>query len=108
MIIEVRKENWEEEVLRSDKLVLVDFWGPQCGPCKLLLPEIEKIAEEFSQYLKVVKIDVSKNRRLCVELRIMGLPTIVLFKNGKEIARLSGNIAIKEIRETIQYLLELS
>jgi thioredoxin 1 len=109
MIIEVTKENFEEEVLRPGKLVLVDFWGPQCGPCKQLAPEIEKIAEEFSENLKIVKVDVSKNRRLCVEFRVLSLPTIIFFKNGKEIARLSTNIATKNhIRETIIYLLEVT
>ena len=109
MLIEVTKENFEEEVLKSEKLALVDFWGPQCGPCKALMPEIEKIAEEFGENLKIAKVDASKNRRLCVELRVLSLPTIIFFKNGKEIARLSTDIATKNhIREAITYLLEVT
>ncbi len=108
MITEVTKENFEEEVLKSEKLVLVDFWGPRCGPCKQLTPEIERISEEFGENLKVVKIDVVKNRRLCLELKILGLPTIVFFKNGKEIARLGAGIATKEnIRDAAGHLLEV-
>ncbi|MDP1629460.1 MAG: thioredoxin domain-containing protein [bacterium] len=107
MIIEVTKENFDEEVLKSEKPVLVDFWGPQCGPCKALMPTIERIAETFKDFLKVVKIDSSKNRRLCIEFRVLSLPTILFFEGGREISRLSSNqISDKTIITMIKHLLE--
>ena len=94
MVMEVNKENYESEVLGNEGCVLVDFWGPSCEPCLELMPAVEKIDEKYSD-LKVVKLDSSKNRRLCINHKVMGLPTFIIYLNGEEVERISG----KEVNE---------
>ncbi|MBW2306710.1 MAG: thioredoxin [Deltaproteobacteria bacterium] len=91
MLVNVDKENYEQEILRSDLPVLVDFWGPQCQPCLALMPYVEALASERKESLKVAKVDASKNRRLCLNLKVLGLPTFLLYRNGEEVGRISGN-----------------
>ena len=81
------KENFRDLV--SDGLVLVDVWGPDCGPCLALMPEVERLAGERPE-LGVVKLEAPKARRLCMELRVMGLPAFVLFQDGDEVSRING------------------
>lgn len=90
MVLEVTKESFHTEVESSQGLVLVDFWGPACVPCLALMPYVDEFAEKHGQYVKVVKVDASKNRRLCIDLKVMGLPTFLIYKNGREVGRLSG------------------
>lgn len=82
--------NWQSEVLQSSEPVLVDFWAPWCPPCRQLAPTIEKIAGEFSGKVKVGKMDTDGNSDTPVNLRISSIPTVVLFKDGKEVGRLVG------------------
>ena len=91
MLSEVSKDTFEQEVLNSDIPVLVDFWGPRCAPCLALKPEIEKLAKETHGKLKIVGVDASQNKRLCLNLKVLGLPTFLFFKNGEEIHRLKGD-----------------
>lgn len=85
-VAEATKENFSELV--SQGLVLVDVWGPRCAPCIALTPHVERIAEQRTD-LKVVKLDSTKARRLCMELRVRGLPAFLLFQDGQEIARIA-------------------
>ena len=71
--------------------VLVDVWGPRCGPCLRMMPWVEQLAERKDGTVKIVKLDSSVNRHLCADMSIMGLPTVVLYRAGAEIARLSGD-----------------
>jgi thioredoxin 1 len=89
----VSRDSFEAEVLSAsrERPVLVDFWGPRCGPCMKMMPWVEDLAQRSSDRLKVVKLNSDENRRLCVDLRIMGLPTFVLFRDGLEVQRLSGD-----------------
>src|SRR5512136_2387904 len=91
MATEVNTDIFEKEVVQSQLPVLVDFWGPQCAPCLALMPHVEGLAEKYGSRLKISKVDSSKNRRLCLNLKIFGLPTFLLYKDGKEVDRLSGN-----------------
>lgn len=88
---EVTKENWGE--VTGAGTVLIDVWGPGCAPCVAMLPQVEQFAEEMQarKVLEVVKLDSSKNRRLCIDHRIMGLPAFLLFRDGKEVGRIGGN-----------------
>ena len=100
MGIDVNADTFEKEVVQSQTPVLVDFWGPQCKPCLALMPQVEKLAEEYEGKLKVTKVDASQNRRLCISLRVLGLPTFLFYKNGEEVNRLSGgNLTSEEIGE---------
>lgn len=84
---EATKENFRDTVAQGT--VLVDVWGPQCRPCIALLPHVERLAAARMD-LKVVKLDSSQARRLCMELRVMGLPAFLLFQDGGEVARLAA------------------
>lgn len=85
-ILEATRENFDELTARG--LVLVDVWGPQCAPCIALTPEVERLAGERDD-LTVVKLEAPKARRVCIDLRVMGLPTFLLFEDGKEVGRIT-------------------
>lgn len=87
---ELSQDNFEKEVLKSDKPVLVDFWAPWCMPCKLIAPAVEKLAEEMKDRVSVLKSNVDENPDIATELAIMNIPTLVLFKDGKEVSRMVG------------------
>ena len=78
----INKNNFESEVLNSDKPVLVDFWAPWCGPCKMVGPVLEEIASEHSEF-KVAKVNVDEEQELAAKYGIMSIPTLMVFKNGK-------------------------
>jgi thioredoxin 1 len=106
MTIEVNGDTFEREVVQSDLPVLVDFWGPQCAPCLALMPHVEGLAEKYGSRLKISKVDSSKNRRLCLNLKIFGLPTFLFYKDGKEVDRLSGNnLKIGDIETAIEKII---
>jgi thioredoxin 1 len=99
---EVMKETFQQEVIESDRPVVLDFWGPQCVPCLSLMPGVETIAEKYGDRIKIAKVEAPKNRRLCIELRVLSLPTFLFYKEGKEVQRLSGEVNLKAIEEAIE------
>lgn len=101
--MDVTTDTFEQEVVKSVAPVLVDFWGPSCGPCLALLPHVEKLVEVEGGKINLAKVDASKNRRLCLNLRVLGLPTFLIYQNGQEVARLSGqNLKIEQIAEAVR------
>lgn len=89
-VINLNQENFEEEVINSDKPVLIDFWAGWCGPCKMMSPVIEQIAEESSDTVKVCKINVDEEQTLALKYNVMSIPTFVVIKDGKETGRTVG------------------
>ena len=87
--ISVNKNNFNQEVLNSDKPVLMDFWAPWCGPCRMVVPLLEEIAKERSD-IKVVKINVDEEQELAMQFGVMSIPTLVVMKNGKIVNQVTG------------------
>ena len=87
--ISVNKNNFNQEVLNSDKPVLMDFWASWCGPCRMVAPLVEEIAKERSD-IKVVKINVDEEQELAMQFGVMSIPTLVVMKNGKVVNQVTG------------------
>jgi thioredoxin 1 len=104
-MVEVTQENFEKEVLGSDKPVLIDFWAPWCMPCKIIAPAVDKIAEELKGQIKVMKSNVDEAPDIATELSVMNIPTLVLFKEGKEISRMIGVNSKEAIEAKIKSVL---
>jgi thioredoxin 1 len=103
---EVDRETFEAEVTRSEIPVIVDFWGPQCGPCLALMPGVEAVAARYAERIKAVKVEAPKNRRLCLNLKVLSLPTFLFYKDGKESDRMSGDrVSLQMIEDSIKKLL---
>lgn len=86
----ITNENFDEIVLRSDKPVLVDFWAEWCGPCQMLGPVIESLAEEYEGRAVVGKVNTDEEQELAIRYRVMNIPTVLFFKDGREIERRVG------------------
>ena len=87
--ISVNRNNFNQEVLNSDKPVLMEFWAPWCGPCRMVAPLVEEIAKERSD-IKVVKINVDEEQELAMQFGVMSIPTLVVMKNGKIVNQVTG------------------
>ena len=88
-VVKITRENFEEMVLKAEGKVLLDFWATWCGPCKMIAPYIEEIAEE-NEHLTVGKIDVDEERDLAIQFGIASIPTLVLMENGEKVAEALG------------------
>ena len=87
--LHITKDNFEAEVLNSDKPVLVDFWAAWCGPCQMLLPVVEGLAEEVTD-AKICKVNVDEQQDLAAKFNVMTIPTLIVIKDGKEVSRSVG------------------
>ena len=95
-MIEINKDNFEEQVEKSATPVVLDFWGPQCGPCLALMPDVEKLAAEFAGKVNFCKVNVAENRRLCIQLKVMSVPTFLFYIGGECKDRLTGGAVTLE------------
>lgn len=96
------EENFENEVINSDKTTIVDFYADWCGPCKMMSPIIDKIAEENTENIKVGKVNVDENQELAMKYNVMSIPTILFFKNGNLVKTFIGVTSKSEIEEAIK------
>lgn len=99
--IAITDETFENEVLKSDKPVLIDFWAVWCGPCKMIAPIIDEIASEYTDKLKVCKLDVDSNPKTAIKYGIRSIPTILIIKNGEVMEQIVGAIPKNKLIDKI-------
>ena len=100
-VIEIKKSNFEKEVLDSDKPVLVDFWASWCGPCRMLMPVVHEVADEQNDF-KVCSINIDEQEELAIKFNVMTIPTLMVFKNGKVVNKSVGVIPKDDIYELVK------
>jgi thioredoxin 1 len=89
-VVELNQENWQQMVAESTLPVVVDFWAVWCGPCRMIAPYIEQLADEYAGKIVVGKVNIDDNQDLTAQFRISSIPQVYIFKNGKEVDRLAG------------------
>jgi thioredoxin 1 len=99
--VEITDENFESEVIKSDKPVLIDFWAVWCGPCKLIAPIVEELANEYDGKVKIGKLDVDSNQQTSIKFGVRSIPTLLLFKNGNLKDTIIGAVPKSKIVEKL-------
>ncbi len=101
-IVHTNDENFEADVLNSDKTVLLDFWAEWCGPCKMIAPLLDEAADQYADKLKVAKINIDENPNTPAKYQIRSIPTLMLFKDGSVLAQKLGAMPKKDLTEFLE------
>lgn len=107
-LLEVSSQTFMAEVLQNSQPVLVDFWAPWCGPCKMIAPLLEKTAEKFKGRLKIVKLNTEENKETSDQHQVMSIPSMIMFTEGKEVGRIAGFMDEARLNGEIGDLLEMA
>ena len=104
-ILEATTANWDNEVLKAQEIVTIDFWAAWCGPCRMISPTVEELAKEYSGKLKVMKLNTDENSDIASKYKIMGIPTIMFFKNGEKLDQIVGVVPKQQLKAKIDSFL---
>ncbi|HYA26987.1 MAG TPA: thioredoxin [Thermodesulfovibrionales bacterium] len=104
-IVEVTTSTWDTEVVQGSGLVMVDFWAVWCGPCRMIAPTVEEIAKEYAGKVKVAKLNTDENPDIASRYKIMGIPTIMFFKDGQKVDQIVGAVPKPQLRAKIDSIL---
>jgi thioredoxin 1 len=99
--VEVSDQDFETKVVKSDTPVLVDFWAPWCGPCRAIAPVVEELAGEYEGKVTFAKLNTDENQRTAMRFGVMAIPTLLMFKGGNEVARITGVRPKSALKQTI-------
>jgi len=105
MVTDITDQNFEDEVLKSTLPVLIDIWAPWCGPCRMIAPVVEKLAEKYDQRFKFCRLNVDQNPQSATQYQIMSIPTLIFFKDGKVVDRVVGAVPESALEPKIEALL---
>lgn len=103
--VDITDDSFEQEVIQSDKTVVVDFWATWCGPCKMIAPILEEIADEMQDQVKVTKLDVDSNAKTAGKYNIMSIPSLLFFKNGEVVDQVVGAVPKSQLVQRLEKVL---
>ena len=104
-VIEVNEGTWDQEVLKNSGLVMVDFWAVWCGPCKMVSPMVDELSKEYEGRVKVAKLNTDESPGVASRYQIMGIPTLLFFKDGEPVDKIVGAAPKKQYQDKIEALL---
>jgi len=104
-VLEVTTATWEKEVLNSSGIVMIDFWAVWCGPCRIIAPAVEELSREYTGKVKIMKLNTDENPDIASKYKILGIPTLMFFKDGQKVDQVVGAVPKPQIKAKLDSLL---